>query len=281
MMRALPALALVAAMLPAAHADECEDAADQATMSACAQQAYAASDAEMKRLYREIELRLGDDADAKQLLAEAEQAWNAYRDAECTFSSSAVAGGSAFPMVRALCLDELTQKRVEDLQQYLTCAEGDLGCAVPPASLASDDMAADQPYAFPIDLTFTADALDTLGSRDEEVVVSVSYYADPAADGEQMADDVGRIDLGREEVQVAAEPEIVEITGSQLDVDALQWTEGDIMVEVSIYSARLSGPDNLISCDIIEGRLADVTVTPPIELQCSMIEEDMEIEVRP
>ncbi len=399
MMRSFPALGHLAAMLPAAQANECEDAADQAMMSACAQQTYAASGAELNRLYREIELRLSDNAVAKKLLLDAEQAWKSYRDAECAFSSSAIASGSAYSMVQTLCLADLTQKRVEDLQQYLACPEEDLGCAVPARSTASADAAcasvdtdltdareheyralivdslsadqedserlglgdvevysflasggwsavygavptadnavfffedvdgaqqfrdvwagwadpserntliewarnlgapeslatcsahyvvdapeADQPYAFTIDLTFTDQALTTLNSREEEVVVSASYYADPAPGSEELADDVGRINLGREELQVAAEPEIVEIAGNQLDLDALQWIEGDILVEISVYSARLSSPDNLISCDTIQGRLSDVSETPPINLQCGMIEEDLGIEVRP
>lgn len=44
---------------------------------------------------------------------------------------------------------------------------------------------------------------------------------------------------------------------------------------------RLSGPDNLINCDIVEGPLDDVTAMPAIVLRCALIEEGMEIEVNP
>lgn len=115
----------------AVHANECADALTQADMNACAARAYEASDAELNQLYRQIEQRLGDDADARGLLVAAQRAWLGFRDAECAFASSGVEGGSAWPSVRAMCLDGLARKRVEELGQYLVCPEGDLSCPVP------------------------------------------------------------------------------------------------------------------------------------------------------
>lgn len=134
MKRTLVTASLIALMLPAAHADECENAQDQSAMTQCAERAYKASDAKLNTLYRQIEKRLGDDADAKRLLLKAERAWMAFRDAECGFSASAVTGGSAYPMVQATCLNDLTQKRIADLRRYLDCQEGDTSCPVPPAN---------------------------------------------------------------------------------------------------------------------------------------------------
>ena len=133
MKRALLSAALVALMLPAAHADECmENAEDQAAMAQCAAQAYQASDAQLNELFHEIRQRVGDDVDTRHLLRDAERAWVAFRDAECAFAASAVAGGSAYPMVLDLCLNELTQSRIEQFRQYLHCEEGDMSCPVPP-----------------------------------------------------------------------------------------------------------------------------------------------------
>lgn len=134
MKRTLLALSIITLMLPAAHADECKDAQDQATMNKCAEKAYKASDAKLNELYHKIEKRLGDDADAKRLLVKTERAWVAYRDDECAFAASAVTGGSAYPMFYAMCLDDLTQKRIADFQKYLNCEEGDMSCPVPPAN---------------------------------------------------------------------------------------------------------------------------------------------------
>ena len=125
--------ALLAAAVPATYAGECDEAQDQVTMTACAEQSYETSDAELNRLYRQIEQRLGDDGEIKELLIQTDRAWVAFRDNECAFASSAVVGGSAYPMTKAMCFDELTANRIEDLRQYLNCEEGDLGCPVPSA----------------------------------------------------------------------------------------------------------------------------------------------------
>lgn len=131
MKRAFLAASFMALTLPLAQADECADAQDQATMAACAEQAYRASDAELNALYHEIAQRLRDDGDTRRLLRDAERSWLAFRDAECGFAASAVEGGSAYPMVHAMCLDSLTKERIARLQQYLECEEGSLSCPVP------------------------------------------------------------------------------------------------------------------------------------------------------
>lgn len=126
----LAALALLAAETARAS-DDCANASDQATMNACAGDALKKSDKQLNELYKQVGTRLKDDADTTKLLVSAQKAWIAFRDAECTFSSSAVAQGSTYSMIYAMCLDGLTQLRVKDLQTYLACEEGDLSCPVP------------------------------------------------------------------------------------------------------------------------------------------------------
>lgn len=124
---------LFALPLSVAQADECMDnAEDQAAMTSCAAQAYQQSDTDLNKLFHEIRQRLTDDTDAQHLLRESERAWIAFRDAECSFAASRVDGGSAYPMIYDLCLDELTQQRIDKLRQYLSCEEDDMSCPVPP-----------------------------------------------------------------------------------------------------------------------------------------------------
>lgn len=149
------------------------------------------------------------------------------------------------------------------------------------AHVTIDDPSEGQEFGFAIDLSFTATALDTLAEQNEEVIVFASYYADPAPEGEEHTDDVGRINLGSEEVRVPAEAGAIEVTGSQIDMDALQWVDGDIGVNVNIFTARLSSDDNLINCDVIDGLLAEVITATPVALQCALIEEDKDIQVKP
>ena len=121
------------AMLAAAagaRAAECPDQT-QSGLDACADAAYREADAALNGAYREIMRRLKGDADAARLLAAAEKAWIAYRDAECAFASSAEAGGSIYPMVVSICLEGVTKERTRELGAFLQCAEGDTGCPVP------------------------------------------------------------------------------------------------------------------------------------------------------
>ena len=105
----------------------------QTGMNICAGADFKASDAKLNADYGEIMKRLSDDADARKLLQESQRAWIAFRDAECKFSSSGVEGGSVYPMVYAMCLQGLTDARVEQLGAYLKCEEGDMSCPVPAA----------------------------------------------------------------------------------------------------------------------------------------------------
>lgn len=122
---------LAFAALPAMAAGDCDNASDQATLNECADKSYKASDRQLNELYGEIKQRLADDADKTKLWVTGQKAWLAFRDAECKFSSSGVEGGSAYPMILTICLDSLTQNRIEDFTAYLACEEGDLSCPVP------------------------------------------------------------------------------------------------------------------------------------------------------
>lgn len=116
---------------PASAADNCASAESQAALDECYGKAYKTSDAQLNKLYKDIEHRLKEDPDATKLLVAAQKAWLSFRDAECAFSSSKSAEGSIYPMVQAICLMGLTEKRIADFKVYLSCQEGDMSCPVP------------------------------------------------------------------------------------------------------------------------------------------------------
>jgi uncharacterized protein YecT (DUF1311 family) len=128
----LVALSLIAG---AAIAQEAEDCAapglDQVEMNICFDNEYKKADAQLNVVYRRITDRLKDDKAKNGALVAAERAWVAFRDAECDFSASGVAGVPAFGMIRAICLTKLTDKRIDDLKSYLNCPEGQLDCPLP------------------------------------------------------------------------------------------------------------------------------------------------------
>ena len=126
------ALALtIMAPVARSRAADCSNAATQSDMNICADQAFRRSDAALNSTYRQITDRLKTDAAARGLLVTAQKAWLAFRDADCAFASSAVSGGSIYPMIVTQCRDALTQDRTRRLAGYLKCAEGDLSCPVP------------------------------------------------------------------------------------------------------------------------------------------------------
>ncbi|WP_409318944.1 lysozyme inhibitor LprI family protein [Pseudomonas sp. KCJK9016] len=117
-----------------AHAAvDCANASDQSTMNQCAGQEYKVADKELNVVYQQITARLKDNAEGKKLLVSAQRAWIGFRDAECTFSASGVAGGSVYPLIYSNCMTSVTKVRTEALKQYLKCEEGDLSCPVPGA----------------------------------------------------------------------------------------------------------------------------------------------------
>jgi uncharacterized protein YecT (DUF1311 family) len=129
-------LAIAAIAAPTgATADECGKAqGGQAGLDECYDKVFEKSDAELNKLYKEIEARLKDDPDTKKLLVTAQRSWVAFRDAECDFQASGSSGGSVAPMIYSMCLDGLTKSRIEDFKGYLQCEEGDLSCPVPAAN---------------------------------------------------------------------------------------------------------------------------------------------------
>lgn len=124
---------LVFLAFPAGAAENCANANDQASMNECADKEFKSSDRELNQRYNEIKARLKDDTDTTKRLVAAQRAWVSYRDAECDFSSFGVAGGSIYPMIAAQCRSALTNSRIDDFKNYLSCEEGDLTCPVPPA----------------------------------------------------------------------------------------------------------------------------------------------------
>jgi uncharacterized protein YecT (DUF1311 family) len=116
----------------AARAENCGDLATQSAMNACADAELRASDAQLNATYNGIINRLRGLPTSRERLVASETAWFRFRDAECSFASSATDGGSVQPMIVATCKTALTKDRQKQLAAYLHSQEGDLSCPVPP-----------------------------------------------------------------------------------------------------------------------------------------------------
>lgn len=126
------------------------------------------------------------------------------------------------------------------------------------------------PMPFDVVVKFTPEAAERLKVTHEKVIVSAYYYADPDAKYETKANEIGQIDLGDEELKIEPNDQTVHLEG-KLSRKGLKWA-GDHAprVNINVYSARLSGPDNILDCNIFED---DITVgqTQTPTITCGLI----------
>lgn len=112
---------------------------------------------------------------------------------------------------------------------------------------------------FTIDLALSARAAAELTRRNESITVSVMYSGEPRPAYASRGDETtGEIDLGEELITVPGRAGQVTVTGQRLRRERLPWLSGAPNVLVNVYSARRSGPDNLLDCGIISGTMAEV-----------------------
>lgn len=127
-----------------------------------------------------------------------------------------------------------------------------------------------EPYAFQVRITLSEKAAATLNRLREGIVISAAYSGQPKPSAKQHADEIGRIPLGVQNVEIPGRPATVIVSGSH--VKHVAWIHGPILLNVNVYSARRSGPDNILSCDFFDGRLRDAQ-RHIVPLHCRLIEE--------
>jgi len=112
-------LALIAA--PAA-------AQTQLELTAKAADALRGAEVQMKAVYDGIATNYGDDS--KKRLEEAQDAWEQYRNRQCSFENKGTEGGSIHQMLVYRCLKAMTDRRTTELKRQEHCREGDLSCVL-------------------------------------------------------------------------------------------------------------------------------------------------------
>ncbi|MBL0423104.1 DUF1311 domain-containing protein [Ramlibacter sp. AW1] len=115
-------LAVLAVACPAtAAAQNCRHAMTQGEMNECAAQDHAREDARLNDTYRDLASKLKPAQRDK--LRSVQRVWLSYRDMNCDFRSAAYQGGTIYPLVRSMCLAEMTSQRTEDLKARLEEAD--------------------------------------------------------------------------------------------------------------------------------------------------------------
>ncbi|KQS52914.1 hypothetical protein ASG17_15025 [Brevundimonas sp. Leaf363] len=98
----------------------------QQSLNAAAAQDAQQADSALNTQYRAT--MNGLSPASQTLLRGAQRAWITFRDQQCRYESSAVRGGSAYPMVQSGCVARMTTERTAELRRLAQCREGDLAC---------------------------------------------------------------------------------------------------------------------------------------------------------
>ncbi len=105
-------------------AEGCSSGVTQ-SMQRCAYYYHLASDIALNQTYARLKKQLAKKS-AEDKLLRAQRAWIAFRDATCTYETDSYVGGRGEGIEYWGCIDRLTEKRTEQLENYLACK--DAGC---------------------------------------------------------------------------------------------------------------------------------------------------------
>jgi uncharacterized protein YecT (DUF1311 family) len=97
---------------------KCNPNGNTIEMRKCATDEYQNQDRKLNQAYQKLLSQL--EGERKQKLVIAQRAWINFRDKNCSFVSSESSGGTLEPLIYTGCLSELTKKRTEDLNSYVS-----------------------------------------------------------------------------------------------------------------------------------------------------------------
>ncbi len=126
-------------------------------------------------------------------------------------------------------------------------------------------------YAFKVDISLSPKAAAKLAELHEGVVGAAYYYGRPTRAARKHADDVGQINLDAETVTVEPNQKTIAFTGKVVRRSLVSWlVKRQVLVTVNVYSARRSGPDNLLDCGIYDGPVTAAAARTP-KIACKLI----------
>lgn len=136
---------------------------------------------------------------------------------------------------------------------------------------AATATAEDLPDGFTVALSMSPVAAQKLAKLHEGVVIAAWCAGDPAPGAPRRMTGEGQIQLGDGTVTVEGDTRLVRVN-LNLRRDRLRWVKGDVQVLVNVYSARRSGPDNILECGIYDGPLRKAA-RAPLNIACRLIGE--------
>ncbi|PQZ25320.1 hypothetical protein CQZ93_14485 [Ochrobactrum vermis] len=143
-------------------------------------------------------------------------------------------------------------------------------------------VAAGPDMGFDVIVSLSDKAAAKLTTDHETIIAFASYYGDPKKSAAKHVDEVGQIDLSPsdETVEISGAGGKLHISGDKVEAKRIDWVNGPVKVNLNVASGRKAGPDNILSCDFIDGALSQVRKRP-IKLHCSLIVENVENKLFP
>lgn len=134
------------------------------------------------------------------------------------------------------------------------------------ALLATPAMA--QETTLTLHISFDAAAATKLQEAGEMVIVSSTFWGEPATGNLLAVNKMGQLYLGAEQATVWPNEQTISI-GHSLAGGPLGNVETP-MVNVNVYSARITSEDNLLDCGIVDGP-TDALSKSTQEINCTLI----------
>ena len=123
-----------------------------------------------------------------------------------------------------------------------------------------------------VEVTLSPAAQAKLAKDKETIIIAADYFGTPTAAATKQADEVGQIDLGKAQHELAqAGAADFDPTGFQ--GDRLGLIEDAPQVNINVWSGRHSSSDNLLDCEFFQDTLAVAAAKSPIKLHCKLIGE--------
>jgi uncharacterized protein YecT (DUF1311 family) len=97
--------------------ERCEMAGRNMEMTMCMGRELKESDARLNLVYGTLVKALA----RPQSLQQVQRTWIAFRDAECKFQNEAMEGGSGYRFAMDLCLTNITEQRIAELERVQPC----------------------------------------------------------------------------------------------------------------------------------------------------------------
>ncbi len=126
---------------------------------------------------------------------------------------------------------------------------------------------------FTVEVSLSPKAAARLASMGEGITVSAMFYGDPTPAARRQVDEMGQVDIGREEVTIPGQSGTASITGGSITASKLALLRNrNIKVLINVYSARKKSADNLLFCDLFQDTVT-LAASHPIHIGCKLIAE--------